>query len=169
MASKFTRKPKSKDSVIHRFMFLEAPIEIVSAEVVAWGEASWWPKDCLWKYLRQTDGEIRVGTQYVIKINKPSATDWAAEVTQLLPSRIVERTFTKGMFKGFERVLLEEKSNGTRIDYELHFQLRGFINMLIWPFFLRGQYVKTIGKIMDALKAHILAEARRQNIKSELK
>ncbi|MCC6758155.1 MAG: hypothetical protein IT395_00830 [Candidatus Omnitrophica bacterium] len=165
MANTLKRKPKSKDSVIHQFMFLEAPVEIVSAEAVTWGESAWWPKDCLWKYLRQTDGDIRVGTQYVIKINKPSSHDWAAEVTQLLPTRLIERTFTRGMFKGFERVLLEEKSNGTRLDYELHFQIRGPINFLLWPFYLRGQYIKTIKSILSAFKDHTMAEVRRQQSK----
>ena len=167
MVNMLSRKSKSKDWVIHQFMFLEAPVEVVSAEVTTWGEASWWPKDCLWKYTRQTDGDIRVGTQYVIKINKPSAPDWKAEVTQLLPSRLIERTFTKGMFKGFERVILEEKSNGTRIDYELHFQLRGLVNILLWPFFLKKQYVATIKKVLEALKQYILAEAKRQHNKPD--
>lgn len=162
MANMLSRKPKSKDTVIHQFLFIEAPVQVVSAEVVSWGEASWWPKDCLWKYIRQTDGEIAIGTKYVIKINKPSAPDWAAEVSQLLPSRLIERMFTKGMFRGFERIILEEKSNGTRIDYELHFQVRGLLNFILWPLVLRAQYVKTIKSIMDGLKTHLLAEIKRQ-------
>lgn len=155
MTSTLPRKPKSSFSVIHQFLFLEAPIQAVSAELITWGEAAWWPKDCLWKYVRQTDGEIHVGTQYVIKINKPSAADWRAEVSQLLPNRLVERTFTKGLFKGFERIMLEERANGTRIDYELHFKIRGFLNIFLWPFVLRAQYLKTIQKILSALQDYL--------------
>ncbi len=155
MTSILPRKPKSSFSVIHQFLFLEAPIQAVSAELITWGEAVWWPKDCLWKYVRQTDGEIRVGTEYVIKINKPSAADWSVEVTQLLPNRLIERTFTKGLFKGFERIMLEERANGTRIDYELHFKIRGLLNIFLWPFVLRAQYLKTIQKILSALQDYL--------------
>lgn len=147
--------PKSRFSVIHQFLFLEAPIQAVSSEITTWGEANWWPKDCLWKYLRQTDGEIWVGTKYLIKINKPSAADWSAEVTQLLPNRLIERTFTKGLFNGFERIMLEERANGTRLDYELHFKIRGFLNFFLWPFVLRGQYLKTIRRILSALQDYL--------------
>ncbi|MCB9757765.1 MAG: hypothetical protein H6753_04985 [Candidatus Omnitrophica bacterium] len=153
-------KSKVNFSVIHKFMFLEAPIEAVSAELITWGESSWWPQDCLWKYIRQTDGEIRVGTQYLIKINKPSAADWTAQVTQLLPKCLVERTFEKGLFNGFERITMEERANGTRIDYELHFKIRGLLNILMWPFLFRAQYVKTINKVMDALKDYVLEQVK---------
>ncbi len=148
-------KLQNSFTVIHQFLFFEAPIGLVSDELIRWGEAQWWPKDCLWKYIRQTDGEIRVGTQYLIKINKPSAADWTAEVSQLLPNRLVERTFKKGLFNGFERIMLEERANGTRIDYELHFKIRGFLNIFLWPFVLRGQYLKTIKTILAALQSHL--------------
>ncbi len=157
MTSTLLRKPKSSFSVIHQFLFLEVPIHAVSEQIITWGESGWWPKDCLWKYIRQTDGQIRVGTEYVIKINKPSAADWSAEVTQLLPNRLVERTFTKGLFKGFERIMLEERANGTRIDYELHFKIRGLFNIFLWPF-VRGQYIKTINKVLTSLKNHLVAQ-----------
>ncbi|MCB9771276.1 MAG: hypothetical protein H6754_01805 [Candidatus Omnitrophica bacterium] len=161
MASIFPRKAKSKDTILHEFMFLEAPIEAVSAELIAWGESTWWPQDSLWKYIRQTDGPVAVGTQYVIKINKKSAPDWAAEVTQLLPNRVIERTFTKGLFKGFERIMMEERANGTRVDYELHFQIRGPLNLILWPLVLRKQYVSTIKTTLDALRNFLIAEAKK--------
>ncbi len=162
MTSTLLRKPKSSFSVIHQFLFIEAPIEVVSEELIRWGESTWWPKDCLWKYVRQTDGEIRVGTEYLIKINKPSAADWSAQVSQLLPNRLVERSFTKGLFKGFERIMLEERANGTRIDYELHFKIRGLLNIFLWPFVLRSQYTNTIKKILTALKDYLIVEAKKR-------
>ncbi len=158
MTSTLLRKPKSSFSVIHQFLFLEVPIQAVSDQLMIWGESSWWPKDCLWKYIRQTDGEIRVGTEYVIKINKPSAADWSVQVTQLLPNRLIERTFTKGLFKGFERIMLEERANGTRIDYELHFKIRGLLNIFLWPF-VRRQYIQTINKVLTSLKNYLVAES----------
>ncbi len=161
MATTLKRKLKNSLTVIHEFMFFEAPIQMVSSEVIAWGESSWWPSPCLWKYIRLTEGPIRVGTQYTIKINKPSAQDWSAEVSQLLPNRMVERVFTKGLFKGFERIMLEERANGTRMDYELHFQIRGILNLLLWPLVLRRQYLNTIKKITGALKSYITTQAEK--------
>ncbi len=141
---------------------MEVPIDIVSAELITWGESVWWPQSCLWKYRRVTDGEIRVGTQYVIEINKRSAPEWNAEVTQLLPRRLVERTFTKGMFKGFEIINMEERANGTRIDYELHFQIRGPLNLILWPFVLRNQYLNTIKLILNSMKNHLVNEFQKK-------
>lgn len=153
-------KSKAPRPTIHQFVFIEAPIEVVSREVAAWGEASWWPKDVLWNYVRKTDGEIRVGTKYVIKINKPSAPDWAAEVTQYQPRHLVERTFSKGMFKGREVVVMEERSNGTRIDYELYFTIRGPLNLILWPLVFRSQYMKTIKQILKSFKTNLEQQHR---------
>lgn len=165
MASIFDQKfrQKSKDTVIHQFVFIEVPIEVVSSEVILWGESSWWPQNSLWKYHRMTDGEIRVGTQYNIKINKASAQDWTAEVTQLLPQKLIERTFIKGMFKGFEIVTMEERANGTRIDYELHFKIQGPLNLILWPFVFRKQYVETITLILNSMKNYLVQEYKKKH------
>jgi len=163
MASIFnlkSSKPKAVRPTIHQFIFVEAPVEVVSREVVLWGEANWWPKDVLWNYVRKTEGEIREGTSYVIKINKPSAQDWAAEITKLQPQHLVERTFSKGMFKGREAVIIEERANGTRIDYELYFSIRGPLNLVLWPLVFRAQYMKTIKKILTSLKSRLEKEHR---------
>ena len=79
-------------------------------------------------------------------------------MTQLLPNRLIERTFTKGLFKGFERIMLEERANGTRIDYELHFKIRGLLNIFLWPF-VRRQYIQTINKVLTSLKNYLVAES----------
>jgi len=164
MASIFGRKSKqrSKDATIHQFVFIEVPIEAVASEVILWGESAWWPNNVLWKYQRTTDSEIRVGTQYTIKINKASAQNWTAEITKLIPNRLIERTFHKSMFKGYEVVTMEERANGTRIDYELHFKIQGPLNLILWPFVLRKQYVKTITLIMNSMKEYLVREYQKK-------
>lgn len=149
------RKPKNKPPTLRQFIFIEAPIERVSREIVTWGESVWWPTQCLWNYRRTTDGEPAVGTLYTLKINKPSAPDWAVEVTRLEPQKMVERTFRKGMFKGREVVLMEERANGTRVDYELYFTIQGPLNLVLWPLVLRQQYLRTIKSILSSLKKYM--------------
>lgn len=157
MASIFMRKPQKKSNApsVHQFVFIEAPVETVFREVSLWGESAWWPKGCLWQYRRATDGEIGTGTKYVIKINKPSAADWAAEVTKFVPNKLVERTFSKGMFKGHEVVTTDERANGTRVDYELYFTIQGPLNLLLWPLVFKGQYLRTIRMVLNALKSYL--------------
>ena len=66
------------------------------------------------------------------------------------------------MFKGFEIINLEERANGTRIDYELHFQIRGPLNLILWPLIFRKQYTDTIKLIFDALKDHLVKEYQKR-------
>ena len=104
----------------------------------------------------------RCRAKYAIKVNKLLAQDWGAEVTKLFPQRLIERTFDKGMFKGFEVVTIEERANGTRIDYELHFQIQGPLNLILWPFIFRKQYVQTIKVILNSLKNYLMTEYQKK-------
>lgn len=154
MAGIFPKKTNNPKPTLHQFIFVEAPTFVVSEQMLNWGESSWWPKDSLWMFVRLTDQPIRVGTKYTIKINKPSARDWQAEVSQFVPGQMIERKFTRGMFRGYERIRIEERANGTRVDYDLHVWILGLFDIFLWPFVLRKQYTDTISKILNALKVY---------------
>lgn len=165
MLRKKKKQASPKWDVNHHFIFIEVPIDIVAPEVVLWGESEWWPKKCLMRFTRESQGEIGVGTRYRQKIRKPLGHSWKVEVTKFIPDRLVERTFQTGMFQGYEVTKIEERSNGTRIDYELHYKIRGLLNKLLWPLCYRKQHDKNIKMILSALKDHVTKKHQEQQEK----
>ena len=138
----------------HHFVFIEAPVNMVSPQIILWGEASWWPKDCQMRFKKRTPGEIRIGTEYEQRVRAPFAGSFSCRVTQLDPSREIERTFLTGMFKGRENVMLEERYNGTKVSYTLFYELRGILNVMLWPVLFQQMHDKNINKILAALKKY---------------
>lgn len=148
-------KPKraTKLSENRQFVFIEAPIELVGPEVVLWGEASWWPKDSAMQFVKTSPGDVGVGTTFEMKLVKPIKHAWKAEVTRFIPGQLIERTFKTGPFKGYELVYAEERSNGTRVEYELHYTIPGPFDLLMWNLFCKKMHEASITKILEALKA----------------
>lgn len=152
---------KQKPSAINRhFIFIEVPVGIVAPEVILWGEAKWWPKDCKMRFTRLTEGEVRIGTQYRQKITQRFGPSWISEVTHLDPRKGIERTFKGGLMRGAEVVFVGERANGTRVDYELHYQVRGLINKILWTFFYRKQHDSNITKVLTALSEYVQKKYR---------
>ena len=110
----------------HHFIFIEADANIVGPQAILWGEASWWPKKSSMKFVRTTSGEIKVGTQYKQKVKLLFGPSWDVEVTRLILTREIERTFLNGMFQGKEWVTSEGRFNGTRVDYTMQCEVKGF-------------------------------------------
>ena len=146
-------KNKSKTPTIQRFVFVEVPIEYVGPQVASVGEAAWWPKNCLWNISRRPKAKSRSDALH--QDSKPSAADWVAEVTQFVPNRLIEYTFKAGMFRGYQVIKLEERANGTRVDFELHFRVSGLLNAFLWPFVYQKQYEETIMQVLNALKDNL--------------
>jgi len=136
---------KKKQHINHHFIFIEAPVSIVGPQAVLWGEASWWPKDCLSIFTRLDEGQISEGTVYKQKIQKMFVPSWKVKITKLIPGNCIERTFLSGIFKGYELIKIGERANGTRIDYELHYRINGPIYRLVWPL-VRSSHDKSIKK-----------------------
>ncbi len=136
----------------HHFIFIEEPIGIVWPEVVLWGESTWWPKACQMKFRRLSTGEIQVGTKFEMRVTAPFTKPWQAEVIRLIPDVVIERAFLDGMFIGKEYVLVEPRSNGTRVDYVMEFKLNGFLNQILWPIIFERLHNKNIQMILQALK-----------------
>ena len=146
----------TKKGINHHFIFIEAPLELVAPEIVLWGEAGWWPKACKMKFIRKDTGEIKAGTHYEQRVAAFPGVGWFVEVTKLDKNREIERTFLNGMFKGYESVKLESYSNGTRIDYVMHYKICGILNKILWPLIFRKLHDKNIQMILHALKDHVI-------------
>lgn len=147
---------KIKEKIIHHFIFLEIPLEVAAPIVLQWGEAPWWPrKGCSIKYIRKTPGEVQVGTRFRQKISKVLAPSWDVEVSQFVAERQLQFKFLNGPLKGYEDIKLEWRYNGTRIDYELHYQTRGLLNKILWSIFCQKNYDNSLKVVFAALKDYL--------------
>ena len=79
-----------------------------------------------------------------------------SEITQHDPRQIMERTFRQGFFSGYEVLQTSERANGTRIDYEMHYQVKGFLQTMLWNLLYKKKYVQAMESVLDALKQHIV-------------
>ncbi len=147
----------------HHFVFIEAPVKIVGPEVVAWGEAVWWPKKCSMRFVKKTPGEIKVGTRYEQKVLLPFAPRWDVEVTKLAFGQTIERTFLNGIFQGAEQVTIEERLNGTRVDYEMQYTLRTVIDKILWRLLFERMHDKNIQMILTALNNFCVEKHAKEN------
>ena len=139
----------------HHFILIEAPADLIALEVILWGEAIWWPKNSSMKFTRLTPGEIRAGTKYRQEVLLPFAPKWEVELTRLIPGKEVERTFLNGMFKGKETVTLEERYNGTKVEYTMSYEVLGILNRILWQLFFRKMHDRNIEMILKALQNYV--------------
>ena len=149
-------KPKRADPFQKNFHFslIEAPRERIWPQVVVWGECAWWPPPSLMKFTRITSGDIHRGTRYLQKVRLPLGPAWQAEVTQLIPGRLIERTFLGGLFQGRETVTLEKRSHGTRVEYTMEYRIPHPINGLVWKLWFSKLHDQNIKLILSALKTY---------------
>ena len=156
LITKILRLNKEKKN--HHFIFIEATQKIVGPQIILWGEASWWPKTSKIKLLRETPGDIQMGTTYKQRFAKLFAPRWRNEVTQLVADQEIEKTFIKGPFSGFERISTEWRLNGTRVDYTLQYKIHGFLNQILWTLFFERAYNKNIQMILNSLNRWALKQ-----------
>jgi hypothetical protein len=153
MSIKQKQPVRNDKTVVRHFIFIEAPIEIVGPEAMAWGVASWWPAESLLRFTKMSAGDLAVGTVYKQEIKmKRLSTSWQVEITKFEPNILVERTFKGGLIKGCEIVRIGERSNGTRVDYERDYEIVGPLNKILWPVFYQKQYDANIELALRKLK-----------------
>ena len=149
-----------KQRLNHHFILIEAPADLIAPEVMIWGEADWWPKNSSMKFTRLTSGEIQVGTKYRQQVLLPLAPKWEVEVTRLVPGKEIERTFLNGMFKGKEAVRLEERYNGTKVEYEMHYEVLGILNQILWQLLFQKMHDRNIAMILKSLQSYVTSKQK---------
>jgi len=134
----------------HGVLVHSAP-QAVFPEIVAWGEASWWPRRSLMRFVRLTDGFVGAGTRYRQEVRLPFAPSWDAKVTAVTMTSIT-RTFLNGMFNGFETVSLRPQAEGTFVEYRMCYEIKGAANCVMWFLAFRYLHDANIRRILKNLK-----------------
>jgi len=136
----------------HQFVFIEAPLNIVADLALEWGDVIWWPKSCRLSYHALDGSPLQEGKTYAIKIQRLYPLQWKACVTKYVPLRTVELTLTAGHLVGQERIDLEERSNGTRVNHEIHYRARNLPYHLLWQIFYAHHHQLGISTILTTIK-----------------
>jgi hypothetical protein len=154
----FKKRPKKAPTpkLNHHFVFIEASINAVGPEAMNWGESAWWPKGASLQFQRVGDGPLMIGSKFEMKVQALFGPRFVVEVTQLIPNRLLEFTYRRGFIIGKESIKIEERANGTRIDYEMHYQIKGLFPKILWPLLFEKQHNASLRRILDALKEYIL-------------
>jgi len=151
-----TSAPKKELKLIQLFTFAEVPVARIPAGALLWGDPGWWPSAGPFKFSKITNGDEGLGTQYDFQLAGFLAPAGISEVTQYEPRQVIERTFRRGFFVGYEVVQISERANGTRIDYEMHYQVTGVVQRLLWDVFYKKKFILAVEAVLEALKQDVV-------------
>lgn len=134
----------------HSILIDARPGEVLY-EIIRWGEAPWWPKNSLMRFIRQTPGAVQKGTRYTQKVLLAFAPSWDVEV-EGITSESITRKFLNGMFEGGETVSLRPGDEGIEVDYRMNYRVRGLLNRMMWLLVFQGLHNANIETILSHLK-----------------
>jgi len=141
----------------HHFLFIERPFDEVADDILLWGWSSWWPKNSPLQYTGPAEGgRPDVGMSCKVSLSqKFMKAVFRGEVVQLKPRRVFQIGWQSGMMVGEEFLLVEERSNGVRIDHRVRYTGSNFLTKIIWTLFFRKKYRLSIANALDAMKTHL--------------
>lgn len=135
-------------------------------EIILWGEAHWWPKNSLMRFLRSGSGIVSKGTprknpsgivrgtRYRQEVLLPFAPSWDVEVEKI-DDKSIARRFLNGMFDGRETVSLEFAKDGINVSYVMNYQINGLLNKILWPLVFERLHNRNIEAILASLKNYL--------------
>ena len=157
------KKPKKPaDKIQVHFVFIEEPFDKVAPELMKWEESSWWPKNAGIAVVRSPSGPIQVGTIFQYKLG---ARGWTSEVVRFSPNRLLASTFKSGLLQGAEAISIEERANGTRVEYEIRYQIKNLVDKIIWMFVGERVYSKAMKKILAAFRNYMIEKSKQEHEK----
>ena len=156
-AKKAQHKPTVNEEV--HFVFVEESFDKAAPEIMKLEESNWWPQNSGLTVVRKTPGVIQAGTIFQYKLAKLFLGGWTAEVVNFIPNRLLSSEFRSGLLQGTEEIRVEERANGTKAEYRIRYQVKGFLNKLFWRVFGQRAHNNAIKKILAAFQDHVHQKA----------
>jgi len=140
----------------HQFLFVERPYHEVADEILQWGWSSWWPEQG-WAQYRIGEGAVPgAGTACEMVLGRGMLQiRLKGEIVQIKERKAVQIEWQSGMMVGQEFVIVEERSNGTRIDHRLRYRGVNVFAQIVWLVVFRKRYQEGMQQVMDALKMYM--------------
>ena len=155
LIAKLKKRLQPQERNRYHFILIESPLDTVEREIILWGEALWWPKKSRLQFVRTTSGGIGTGARYQARLLTFWGPRWEVEVTKLMDGHQIQRTFSHRRFILEENLNLEERYNGTKVNYWLTYRIPGLFHRILWQVFFQRLFDKTIAMALASLKDYI--------------
>lgn len=155
----FNKKKKAKKYITeHHFLFVEVPFQGHSQEALAWGLSAWWPKKLALQYQRDNGDGLQEGADYKLILKQGLLkTTLKGEMIQVRPNRACQIEWRSGLVKGQEFVIVEERSNGMRIDFRARYAASNLLTQLIWALLFRRKFNDCIKEALEVFKHTVMS------------
>jgi len=146
----------------HHFLFIERPFQEAADKILLWGWSEWWPHDNPLQYTLVTDGRIpAVGEACKASLGgRVLRAVFRGEVLQFKPQRVLQMEWRSGMMSGQEFVLVEERSNGIRIDHRVRYKGTNILTHLLWVLCFRKKYRRCVIGAFEAMRRYFEEQER---------
>jgi len=135
-------------------IIVHSKVKEALAEIISWGESSWWPKNSLMRFVRQGPRLVEKGTRYRQEVLLPFAPSWDVEVSSVTDLSITRR-FLNGMFSGQETVSLKGQDPAVTVFYKMTYEVNGILNKILWVLIFRRLHDRNIEAILASLKSFL--------------
>ena len=129
-------------------------------QAIAWQDGEWWPEDSGLRYIPIDAGNIGCGSRFKKRLGGLIPFKSVLEISRWNPPQLIERTFKKGPVKGHETLLVEGRYNGTKVTYELVYEIKGPINKLLWSLIFHNAHDEALKEILEALRDYCIGQKR---------
>ena len=129
--------------------------EVAFKEILLWGEASWWPKKSMMKFIRMGDGPIVQGTIYRQKVLLPFAPNWCSVITKINKDKSVLRKFFEGFIEGEEEIRIVPEGNSLLVKYCLEYSIPNKVHSILWKLCFENLHNYNIKLILKSLKGYL--------------
>jgi hypothetical protein len=146
-------KKKDHSEIIHYVVLIEAPLNVVGAQLSTWFINDWRPSGSPLVFKCDDNDPVRLGTKCRAEFKKLVKINWQFEVTRFSQDHFLHCAL-KGFFKGTETVTIEERGNGIKVDYHMVYELSNPVFQIIWSLLIEEPFVGELRKSMDALKTY---------------
>ena len=127
--------------------------DVLFQNICLWGEACWWPKKSLMRFIRIEAGQLDVGTRFFQKVTLPFGPSWMVETIALEKNKKICRKFLNGLFIGQECVEIKSlNTNKFEVIYKMDYVIKGLLNRIFWQLFFLRMHNKNIRAILNNLK-----------------
>lgn len=124
-------------------------------QIVLWGQASWWPSNCIMKFEKIGDKPVQKGTLYHQRVKAVFGPRWRSLVTDIIENSSISRRYCEGFIEGEETVRLLPFGAKTKVEYALDYTIRGRLHAVAWKACLEALHNRNIKLVLQHLKSYL--------------
>ncbi len=152
------KEQKEKKEQYRHFIFVEAPLKKVARLACLWERAPWWPQKAP---LIINDMSGKEPGALVMKAEFPFFSALDGKIVESHPEKGWARIYDQKNFLMKETLNIEGRLNGSRVDYLLEVEIKGFRNKFLWSIFFKDSYNEAIRSLLQSLKEYLLNQGSR--------